>query len=236
MDAIFGKDAACAICEDALKDNVTGYVEKTPEQIEKEHLEEIKHKVIRYYEDRNNGKAIKRKILRKKNNMLVFDYLKRTNSYNHYLNYTMIDVVGKLQKYNLLDVYEEILEIICNNIRDNIDIEGYIDFIPYYYINADIGYTKELQDLAIDTWKIIDTKSSAVSIGQLKKSRRIRNKNKLEAIEKLSIKLHEEYETSESIVVMGVYNLYKIFELDLSDDKLTQFVDCIIKLIELDNI
>ena len=156
MDAIFGKDANCPICEDDLKDNATGQtektpeqIEKTPEQIEKEHLKEIKHKIISYYENRNNGKAVKRKILRKKNNMLAFDYLKRTNSYNHYLNYTMIDIVGKLREYNILDAYEEMLEIICNNIRDNIDIEGYMDFIPYYSITVDMGYTKQLQDLAI---------------------------------------------------------------------------------------
>lgn len=229
MDAIFGFDTD-------TENEVPKQLEKTPEQLKKEYFEEIKKTIINYYANRDNGKVVKRKIIHNKNNIIAFDYLKRAHSYDYYINYTMADIVHKLNKYNILDNYEKVLGEICDYIHDIIDIDGYIDFIPLYFILTENGYTQELQDLATATWKIINTKSSAVSIGQLKKRRQIRSKDKLDAIEKLSSKLHEEYEASETIVVTSVYNLYKIFELDIPDDILNQFVDCIMKLIEFDTI
>lgn len=60
MDAIFGFDID-------TENEVHKQLEKTPEQLNKEYFEEIKRTIINYYANRDNGKVVKRKILRNKN-------------------------------------------------------------------------------------------------------------------------------------------------------------------------
>ena len=75
MDAIFWLDIY-------TENEVPKQLEKTPEQLNKEYFEEIKRNIINYYANRDNGKVVKRKLLRNKNNIIAFDYLKRTHSYD----------------------------------------------------------------------------------------------------------------------------------------------------------